>query len=471
MPRNDSTLLLRASMAAALAGFLFGFDTAVISGADRPIQALWNTTPLFHGTFIMSMALWGTVLGALLGGIPCERYGRRVTLIAIGVLYFVSAAGSALAPEPFTFSFFRFIGGLGVGASSVAAPTYISEIAPAARRGRLVILYQFMIVLGILVAFLSNWLVGTAAIPSAWRWMLGVEAAPALAYLVLVARIPESPRWLALRGGASGEDQARRLIARLDPGMDPDRELAAIRASASSGTSGGSSGDASTGVAASAGDSVFSGRYRIPLLLAFLLAFFNQLSGINFVIYYAPRIFASAGLAEATALLSSVGIGLVNLVFTMLGIVLIDRVGRRTLMLYGSIGYITTLTVVAWAFQTGAGGVVVALFLFGFIASHAVGQGAVIWVFISEIFPNHVRAHGQSFGTGVHWVFAALITLFTLFFMDLLGDNPAPLFAFFAVMMVLQLLFVLRMMPETKGRTLEELAGELVRGRAAGESD
>ena len=209
--------------------------------------------------------------------------------------------------------------------------------------------------------------------------------------------------------------------------------------------------------------SFFSGRYNFSILLAFLVAFFNQVSGINFVIYYAPRIFESAGLASSIALLSSVGIGLVNLVFTMLGIYLIDRVGRKKLMLYGSIGYIVTLSVVSWAFYTGAGGTIIVLFLFGFIASHSIGQGAVIWVFISEIFPNHVRATGQSFGTGVHWVFAALITLFTLFFMELLGDNPAPLFAFFAGMMVLQLLFVLRTMPETKGKTLEELETELVK--------
>lgn len=435
--------LVFASIVAALAGLLFGFDTAVISGADKPIQELWNTSALFHGTFIMSMALWGTVLGALFGGIPTDKYGRKNTLIAIGVLYLVSAIGSALATGPYIFSVFRFIGGIGVGASSVAAPTYISEIAPAHRRGRLVILYQFMIVLGILLAFVSNWLVGSGLGENAWRWMLGIEALPAFIYLVLVFRIPNSPRWLVLQ--KNDPITARELIIQLDDSIDPDEELAAIKETKK----------------ANVGSGFFSGKYRFPIILAFLLAFFNQLSGINFVIYYAPRIFEAAGLAQSTALLSSVGIGAVNLVFTFLGIYLIDRVGRKTLIFYGSIGYISTLAIVSWAFFTGAGGMVVVLGVFGFIASHAAGQGAVIWVFISEIFPNHVRAYGQAFGTGIHWIFAALITLFTLFLMDMLGDNPGPLFAFFAIMMILQLLFAIFMMPETKGKTLEELAKEL----------
>ncbi|MGB0347618.1 MAG: MFS transporter, partial [Balneolaceae bacterium] len=288
--KNTSSLLF-ASIVAALAGLLFGFDTAVISGADKPIQALWNTSPLFHGTFIMSMALWGTVIGALFGGIPCDKYGRKTTLIWIGVLYLISALGSALAQDPYTFSVLRFIGGLGVGASSVAAPTYISEIAPAHRRGRLVILYQFMIVLGILVAFLSNWLVGSGLGENAWRWMLGIESFPAALYLLLVFRIPNSPRWLVLHN--NDVENARELIKNLDPTIDPEEELKAIQKTEKADT----------------GYGFFSGRYKWPILLAFLLAFFNQLSGINFVIYYAPRIFEAAGLAASTALLSSVGIG------------------------------------------------------------------------------------------------------------------------------------------------------------------
>ncbi len=440
---KKSYTLLYASIVAALAGFLFGFDTAVISGADQPIQSLWNTSPLFHGTFIMSMALWGTVIGALTGGIPCDRFGRKNTLIGIGLLYLISALGSALAMDPFLFSFFRFVGGLGVGASSVAAPTYISEIAPAALRGRLGILYQFMIVLGILVAFISNWVIGDSFGESSWRWMLGFECIPALIYMVMVFGIPNSPRWLAVyTKDRKAVEQTLSLF-----GISEFNTQYLFESE-----------DHST---MKQNYPFFSGRYNFSIILAFLVAFFNQVSGINFVIYYAPRIFEAAGLANSTALLSSVGVGVVNLVFTMLGIVLIDRAGRRQLMLYGSIGYIVTLSVVSWAFYTGVEGTIVVLFLFGFIASHAIGQGAIIWVFISEIFPNHVRASGQSFGTGVHWVFAALITLFTLFFMDLLGDNPAPLFGFFAFMMVLQLVFVLRIMPETKGKTLEELEDEL----------
>ena len=430
-------------MVAALSGLLFGFDTAVISGADKPIQNLWQTSALFHGTFIISMALWGTVIGAVFGGIPTDKFGRKRTLVAVGVLYLISALGSALAPEPFTFSFFRFLGGIAVGASSVAAPTYISEIAPAYRRGRLVILYQFMIVLGILVAFTSNWLVGSGLGENAWRWMFGIEVFPALIYLFLVVRIPNSPRWLVLH--KNDIKTARELISQLDALIDPDKEIEAINATERK----------------DSGHSFFSGRYRFSIMLAFLIAFFNQLSGINFVIYYAPRIFEIAGLELSTALLSSVGIGVVNLIFTFIGIYLIDRIGRKTLIFYGSIGYISTLSIVSWAFYSGADGLVVVLGVFGFIASHAAGQGAVIWVFISEIFPNHVRAYGQSFGTGTHWVFAALITLFTLFFMDLLGDNPWPLFAFFAFMMIIQLIFAVKLMPETKGKSLEELAREL----------
>lgn len=431
------------SVTVALAGFLFGFDTAVISGADLPIQKLWNTSPIFHGTFIMSMALWGTVIGALLGGIPCDRIGRKKTLFWIGVLYLVSALGSALAIDPYSFSFFRFIGGLGVGASSVAAPIYISEIAPADQRGRLVATYQFNIVFGILIAFLSNWLIGELLGPGAWRWMLGLEALPALIYVLLVTTVPESPRWLVLV--KNDTKSAAAILKQINPEIDVETEIKAIKNS----------------VVQKVESNFFSKKYQFPILLAFLLAFFNQLSGINFVIYYAPRIFEAAGLEAGTALLSSVGIGTVNLVFTMLGMYLIDISGRKMLMLIGSFGYILTLAAVAWAFNTGAEGFFVVFFIFGFIAAHAIGQGAVIWVFISEIFPNKVRAHGMSLGSGTHWVFAALITLVTLFFMDQNANNPAPLFVFFSGMMVLQLLFVVFMMPETKGVPLEELQEKL----------
>lgn len=431
------------SITVALAGFLFGFDTAVISGADQPIQDLWKTSALFHGTFIMSIALWGTVIGALFGGIPCDRIGRKKTLFWIGVLYLVSAMGSALAVDPYTFSFFRFIGGLGVGASSVAAPIYISEIAPASQRGRLVATYQFNIVFGILIAFLSNWLIGELLGHTSWRWMLGLEAIPALIYVFLVTKVPNSPRWLVLK--KNDEETARKILLDINPAADADIEIVAIKNS----------------VVQKVKTNFFSKKYSFPLMLAFLLAFFNQLSGINFVIYYAPRIFELAGLKASTSLLSSVGIGAVNLVFTLLGMYLIDRSGRKKLMLLGSVGYILSLSSVAWAFSSGAEGFYVVVFLFAFIASHAIGQGAVIWVFISEIFPNKVRAHGMSFGSGTHWVFAALITLVTPYCISLLGNDPAPLFTFFAGMMVLQLLFVIFIMPETKGVPLEELQKKL----------
>jgi len=434
------------SITVALAGFLFGFDTIVISGADQPIQKLWNTTPLFHGTFIMSMALWGTVVGALLGGIPCNLLGRKKTLFWIGLLYAVSALGSAMANDPYLFSFFRFIGGLGVGASSVAAPIYISEIAPADKRGRLVALYQFNIVFGILIAFFSNYLIGKYIEVDAWRWMLGVEAIPAVIYTLMVLGVPNSPRWLMMKN--RDENVIGNLLKEINPRLQNVKsEIDAIRKS----------------LMRTTGDNFFSGRYNLPILLAFLIAFFNQVSGINFVLYYAPRIFESAGVAADSALGASIPIGVVNLIFTLVGMYLIDRMGRKQLMIIGSIGYILSLAAVAWAFATGAEGTLVVVFVCAFISSHAIGQGAVIWVFISEIFPNTVRDSGMSLGSGTHWVFAAIITLITPSVLSFFAGREAMIFVFFAVMMVLQLLFVLFMMPETKGVPLEELQKRLVK--------
>ncbi|RMG28349.1 MAG: MFS transporter [Bacteroidetes bacterium] len=431
----------------ALAGFLFGFDTIVISGADQPIQQLWETSDWFHSTFIMSMALWGTVIGALFGGIPCNVLGRKKTLFWIGVFYLVSALGSGLAFDPWSFSFFRFIGGLGVGASSVAAPIYISEIAPAHSRGRLVALYQFNIVFGILVAFLSNYLIGQFFESEvAWRWMLGIEAVPALAYLLMVMGVPNSPRWLLMKKG--DEAGARKLLLELEPDADVEAELKAIEASFEQKTE-------------EKGLSYILQRYRFPIMLAFLLAFFNQLSGINFVLYYAPRIFGQAGIAASDVLGASVPLGVVNLIFTLLGMYLIDRMGRKSLLILGSVGYILSLSAVSWAFFTGAQGFYVVVFVCAFIASHAVGQGAVIWVYISEIFPNTVRGFGMSLGSGTHWVFAALITVFTLPVLN--AFSGGVIFAFFAGMMVLQLLFALFVMPETKGVPLEELEKKLIK--------
>ena len=432
------------SITVALAGFLFGFDTIVISGADQPIQKLWNTSDLFHGTFIMSMALWGTVIGALLGGIPCNAIGRKKTLFWIGVLYTVSAIGSGLAINPYLFSAFRFIGGLGVGASSVAAPIYISEIAPAENRGRLVALYQFNIVFGILIAFLSNYLIGQYMGQEGWRWMLGIEALPAIIYTFMVLGVPNSPRWLLLKN--KDEGQVKSLLQQLNPSIkNIEEEIRTIKASLGKTTN----------------DTFFSGKYSTSISLAFMLAFFNQLSGINFVLYYAPRIFESAGIAANNVLGASIPIGIVNLLFTILGMSLIDKFGRKQLMVIGSIGYIVTLLGVAWAFATGAQGVIVVAFVCAFVGAHAIGQGAVIWVFISEIFPNTVRDSGMSWGSGTHWVFAALITLITP--TVLAAFSSATIFTFFAGMMFLQLLWVWFIMPETKGVPLEELQAKLMK--------
>lgn len=438
------------TLTVALAGFLFGFDTVVISGANQPIKEIWDTVgihPLFHGFFIMSMALWGTVIGAIFGGIPTDRYGRKKTLFWIGVLYALSALGSAFAPDPYSFSFFRFIGGLGVGASSVAVPIYLSEISSSAQRGGIVARYQFMIVFGIFIAFFSNYLLKGVGGDIDWRLMLGVEAIPAVAYCVMVLGVPNSPRWLLLY--KNDETSARDTLSMLGY-IDLDREISDMKASFATTTK-------KVGF--------FTKKYSFPIMLAFLLAFFNQLSGINFVLYYAPEILEKAGLGGAESLGSSISIGFVNLVFTMLGMYLIDRLGRKTLMLFGSIGYIMSLLMVAYAFYAGLGSIFLLSSICFFVASHAIGQGAVIWVFISEIFPTQVRSMGQSFGSSVHWVLAAMITLVTPYFLDadygVFRENPWPIFALFAGFMVLQLMFVVFMMPETKGKSLEQLEQEL----------
>ncbi|MFC4722467.1 sugar porter family MFS transporter [Geojedonia litorea] len=437
------------SITVAVAGFLFGFDTVVISGANEPIKALWNTSPLFHGTFIMSMALWGTVIGALLGGIPADKFGRKKTLFWIGVLFLISALGSAMAADKYSFSLFRFIGGLAVGASSVVAPMYISEISSAKNRGKLVALYQFNIVFGILVAYFSNlWLKGFDG-ANDWRWMLGVEAIPALVYCVMILGVPRSPRWLVLKKG--NEDEALSVLKITHDDTTATTKLLEIKEELN--------------IVEKGSTSVFAKMYSFPLLLAFLVAFFNQLSGINFLLYYAPEIFGRAGVENP--FLASVYVGLANLIFTIIGMSLIDKFGRRQLLIIGSIGYIISLSVVAWAFKTDAGAGILLTFIVTFVAAHAIGQGAIIWVFISEIFPNKVRAMGNSFGCGTHWVFAAIITLLTPVFLDeksgILKDAPWMIFAFFAGMMVLQLLFALFVMPETKGLSLEELSKKLVK--------
>ena len=426
------------SSSVAMAGFLFGFDTIVISGADQKLQALWNTSDVFHGFVVMASALWGTVIGAMTGGIPTNKYGRKNTLIGIGVLYFVSALGAALANDPYTFAFFRFIGGLGIGASTIAAPAYISEIAPPEKRGRLVAMYQLSIVVGILTAFLSNYLLRNVS-DQAWRWMIGIAAFPSLIYGIAVLFIPNSPRWLVMKGRVQ---EAEKVLKMIDPDTDINSFVAELRSSDVSGN-----------------ESIFMKKYRPALLLAFFIAFFNQFSGINAVLYYAPRIFEEAGLGSSSALLSSAGVGLINFLFTLIGMSLIDRLGRKQLMYIGSFGYIISLTLVALSFFFGWKGMSVPVFLFVFIASHAVGQGTVIWVFIAELFPTHLRAPGQAFGSSVHWVLAAAIPSLIPFLFSTVGAGAV--FAIFAIMMVWQLLWVRFKMPETKGISLEEVSRKL----------
>jgi SP family arabinose:H+ symporter-like MFS transporter len=430
------------ALTSALAGFLFGFDTVVVSGAEQKIQSLWNLSAGMHG-IAMASALYGTVVGSLLGGWPTDRFGRKRTLQAIGVLYVVSAAWSALATDVISFIIARMIGGLGIGISTVAAPLYISEIAPPKFRGRLAGLFQFNIVFGIIVAFGSNWLLARFG-ADAWRWMLGVAVFPSLLYTALCLVIPESPRWLLTRKDNRAE--GIKILQLIRPGASP----AEIEAQAGE-------------IIASGQEQGAAGRFwtwqmRRPILLGFLIAFFNQLSGINAILYFAPRIFELTGLGEKAALLQSIGIGMTNLIFTFVGLWLIDRAGRRTLLLVGSFGYILSLGLVAWAFFTSHFKIV-PICIFGFIASHAVGQGAVIWVFISEIFPNRHRAEGQALGCGTHWIFAAVLT--TFFPMMVTAFAPGYVFLFFCGMMVLQLIWVKTMVIETKGVPLEKIQERL----------
>ncbi len=431
------------SLTSALAGFLFGFDTVVISGAEKTIQSLWGLSPFWHGVAIIGSALYGTVIGALIGGWPADRFGRKATLLWIGVLYFVGAVGSGLAPNVWFFIAARVIGGLGIGISTVAAPLYISEIAPPKFRGRLAGMFQFNIVFGILIAYVSNaMLVGIGA--NAWRWMLGVAAFPSLLYALLCFGLPESPRWLL--GKRGNREAGLEVLQRIRP----KTSAAEIEAEANEIVA------ASSEKASSA--HFWTRRLRKPIMLAILIAFFNQLSGINAILYFAPRIFELTGLGAKASLLQSVGIGVTNLIFTFVGLWLIDRLGRRTLLFIGSFGYIGSLGLVAWAFFT-AHYAIVPICIFAFIAAHAIGQGAVIWVFISEIFPNRQRAEGQSLGSFTHWIFAALLT--TFFPKMVTAFPPGYVFSFFAFMMVLQLIWVKTLVPETKGVPLEQIQKQL----------
>ena len=432
------------SLTAALAGFLFGFDTVVISGTEKTIQSLWSLSPGLHG-ITMASALYGTVVGSLLGAWPADRFGRKATLLWVGVLYIIGAVGSGLAQNVGSFIIARFAGGLGIGISTVVAPMYIAEIAPPKSRGRLAGMFQFNIVFGILIAFVSNALLAGIG-DNAWRWMLGIAAFPSLLYALFCFAIPESPRWLLSRKG--DREAGMQVLQRIQP-------------------------NASESAIAAEADKIMvvstervSGRFwtrqlRKPITLAILIAFFNQLSGINAILYFAPRIFELTGLGAKAALLQSVGIGLTNLVFTFIGLWLIDRLGRRTLLYIGSFGYIVSLSLVPLGFFKEHYSIIPTC-IFAFIAAHAIGQGAVIWVFISEIFPNRLRAQGQSLGSFTHWIFAALLT--TLFPKMVSALPPGYVFSFFTGMMCLQLLWVKMMVLETKNVPLEELQKQLAVG-------
>jgi sugar porter (SP) family MFS transporter len=451
-------LLLRSSIIASLGGLLFGFDTAVISGAEQTLQTLFASTydslaaglgglgflgrpGFWHGCTTAS-ALVGTILGAWLASRPSDAFGRRRTLALLAVLYFVSAVGSAVAWDWWSFVVARFIGGLAVGGSSVVGPIYIAEISPARSRGRLVALFQFNIVFGILLAFLSNYIIGTMRLGDLeWRWIFGVEALPAAAFFLLLLGNPLSPRWLVTQGRV---EEARETLGRL-VAHDVIREIADIQESVRLDQ-------------AVVREAFFQRKYLKPILLAFLIAMFNQLSGINALLYYSKRIFEMAGASADFARLQSVIVGATNLVFTVMAMAVIDHFGRKKLMLVGSIGYIASLATVAWAFYTDRGGAIVLVSFMVFIASHAFGQGAVIWVFISEIFPTRVRAKGQALGSFTHWFMCAAIAWT---FPMLAERTGAHVFAFYAGMMVLQLIWVIVAMPETKGVPLEKIRHKL----------
>jgi SP family arabinose:H+ symporter-like MFS transporter len=425
------------SITVGLGGMLFGLDVAVISGAELAIQALWKLDSWTHGLAIAT-ALYGTVVGAALGGIPADRFGRKPTLLWIGISFFVSSIGAAIASNVEYFMLFRFLGGLGIGASSVVAPIYISEIAPAKHRGKLVISFQLNVVLGILIAYISNYFI--QGMENDWRIMLGVVGIPSLLFSVLILFTPETPTFLLLK--RNDLEGAKKVLALADP--NPDETIQRITENQKTQIH---------------GERLFSKKFVTPLVLSFLFSFFNQMSGINAIIYYAPRIYELTGLGKESALLSTAGIGLANLLFTMVGWYFIDRVGRRKLMYIGSFGYIISLGLIALSFYQESF-TMVPVYIFVFIASHAIGQGSVIWVFISEIFPNSVRASGMAWGSLTHWILAALVANFFPIFTEMFGGTA--IFGFFGIMMIGQLAYVMFMMPETKGTSLEEIEKQMI---------
>ncbi|SEN22418.1 MFS transporter, sugar porter (SP) family [bacterium A37T11] len=439
--QKNHNFAIRCSLIAALGGFLFGFETAVISGAEKTIQQLWVLSSFWQG-FTVSASLIGTVLGALVASIPAQKYGRKKVLLVIALCYVASALGCATSQAWLLFILFRFLGGIAVGISSVVGPIYISEIAPAKIRGRLAGSFQFMIVLGIFIAYLSNFLfVGSG--DDSWRWMLGIMVVPALLFFLLLNFVPESPRWLALNGQKQkaldifkklGENDVANQLSQTASNNNQKPEV------------------------------LFQRKFLRPILYAMLLAMFNQLSGINAILYYAPRIFEMAGFDKQKAFIQPIFIGGANLLFTCLAMLVIDKFGRKKLLLTGSAGMIIFLALVAHAFKNGAAesGYILS-YLIGFIAFFAFSQGAVIWVFISEIFPNAVRSKGSSLGSSTHWIMAAIISWLFPIIVESSAMGGYYSFIFYSVMMVIAFFFIWKFMPETKGKTLEEIQLELER--------
>jgi len=431
------------SIIVSLGGLLFGFDTAVISGVEQSIQKLFQLSDLMHG-FTIASALIGTIVGSFASGYPADKYGRKPMLFIIAGLFLVSAIGSALSNTVLQFIIFRLLGGLSIGASSVVAPMYISEISPAKVRGRMTMLFQFNIVFGITIAFFSNYLLrDTGANP--WRWMLGVESIPALLFLILLFIIPRSPRFLIKIGKM---DEALKVLSRVEP-ENIQRRTEEIQASFQN---------------VVGKEKLFVRKYSKPIFIAFLVAFFNQTTGINGILYYAPRIIENTGLAGSTSMQQAIAIGFTNLVFTFIAVNIIDRVGRKRLLLIGSVGTFIFLALTATAFfQNNFSGYNIVLYLMGFVAFFAISSGAVIWVLIAEVFPNSVRGKGQGLGSGTHWALAALITYLLPFAVESDSIGGGMTFAFFATMTFIQFFVVWRIFPETKGKSLEELENELVR--------
>ena len=442
-----NSFLLRCTLVAALGGFLFGFETAVISGAEKTIQALWSLSDFLLG-FTVAASLIGTVIGSMIAGRPAQIYGRKKVLLVIALMYLISAVGCSLTPNWTLFIIFRMIGGIAVGASSVVGPMYISEIAPAAVRGRLTGMFQLNIVIGILVAFLTNFAFLQIGAGS-WRWMVGVMVIPAGLFAVLLRSIPESPRWLILN---NRDDEAARIFAKTgepDGSAIINEEHALLHFEKAI-------------IKNAPEENLFTWKFRKPIFYAVLLAMFNQLSGINAILYYAPRIFEMAGFSQKASFLQPVYIGTANLLFTLLGMSIIDKVGRKTLLMTGAIGTAIFLALTAFGFQTdGTGNPHVIIYLICFIAFFALSQGAVIWVFISEIFPNSVRSQGSSLGSFTHWIMAALIAWTFPIFVNKIPNGGHYAFIFFSVMMLISLIFIWRVMPETKGRTLEQIQKDL----------